>query len=142
MEPEIERAIKRAGLKLGGGLLLLAAVIGLRVVAVSPDFVEDEVAKLALVDLEAEETTAGPIAAGAGRAAESVSPTAPKTTDGENSVVSRLGAGVKQRLGGRGSAGSDAERMVSCEIAGRIQFTRAADCAARGGRSSELSPQD
>ena len=129
MEPGLVNACRKAGLKSGGGLLFIAAIIGIRIVTATPDGVEAEIAKLEQVELE--------IAAEGASAAPYTEPEAALPAEGD-SLVSRLGASVRGHLSGSEEASPNADRLVSCSLAGRIHFMRGADCATRGGRSTDF----
>jgi len=128
MQSEIETAIKRAACKLGAGLLLLAALIGVRIVTATPAGIESEIAELERLE-----------SATAQSDQQASDPSVPDTAEGaeeSGSLLSRL------RPGGRpssaGAAAPDGERLVSCELGGGVQFMRGADCATRGGRATDL----
>ncbi len=135
MQSEMETAIKRAGLKLGGGLLLLAALIGVRIVTVTPRGIESEIAEL--------EQLESSIADSDRLENAPASPTSAADAEASGSILSGLGLGERESSTASGSTSSgsssrDAERLVSCEIGGSVQFTRGADCATRGGRATDL----
>ena len=129
MQPEMQRALVKAGLKLGVGLGLVGAAVGLRVATVPSSGIESAVAELESLRVELEAERAG---ADAG------------TTPGNDArgqeapPVARLGAHL---LPGRSPSPEEAladERLVSCRLGGRTHFTRADDCAMRGGRGTLL----
>ena len=113
-----------AGIKLVGGLLLLAGFLGVRMVTADPDGLDAEIAKLEAVEEE--------IAAEAGDHDRAEAPR-------RDSLVSRVKARV---LPARGRSGPDPERLVSCRLGGNPQFMRAADCLSRGGETRDLAPDD
>ena len=124
MEPEIKRACSKAAAKLGIGLSLLAAVIGVRLVTVTPEGIESGIEELERLDSEL-----------ASEARADDSATAGRDSNQDKSIVSRLSAGVREHL--PGSSGTrDGDRMVSCQLRGAQQFMRADDCAIRGGHST------
>ncbi|MBW2423784.1 MAG: hypothetical protein JRG86_06030 [Deltaproteobacteria bacterium] len=129
MQPEIQRALVKAGLKLGAGLGLVAAVVGLRVATAPSDGVESAVAQLESLRVEIE----------AERSAADAGTTPDKDEPGqEDSLVARLGA---DWLPGRAASPKEAavdEQLVSCRLGGRTHFMRAGDCAMRGGRATVL----
>lgn len=129
MEATLESAFKRAGLKFGGGLMFIVAIIGIRVVTATPAGVESEIA-----ELEALESEIAAESASVGRRVEAKE--TPPVEDG--SLASWLGATVRERLSGTTEAGPDVDRLVSCSLANGIHFMRAADCATRGGRSTDF----
>lgn len=129
MEATLESAFKRAGLKFGGGLIFIVAIIGIRVVTATSAGIESEIA-----ELEALESEIAAESVSMGRRVEPKE--TPPVEDG--SLASRLGATVRERLSGPTAAGPDADRLVSCSLANGIHFMRAADCATRGGRSTDF----
>jgi hypothetical protein len=133
MEATLESAFKWAGLKLGGGLMFIVAIIGIRVVTAIPAGVESEIA-----ELEALESEIAAESVSAGRRVEpKVDPKEMPPVE-DDSLASRLGATVRERLSGPKEAGPDVDRLVSCSLANGIHFMRAADCATRGGRSTDF----
>ena len=132
MGADLERACKRAATKLFGGWLILAALVGVRLVTSDPSGIESEVAELDAVreGLEAETRASEP---------------APVDADeeGDASLVARVGERVRGVLpGDHGDPdAADRERLVSCRVGGGVQFMRAADCATRGGRARDLAPE-
>jgi hypothetical protein len=136
MEPEIKHACVKAGLKLGGGLLLVMVTVGLRIVSADPDGVKADVEQLEWLDAELEaEAADSPI--DRDRARDPAPTPAPRE---EKSMVSRLSGGVSDRFSGSTPGRSpDAEQLVSCRLeGGTTHFMRRADCAARGGGSTEF----
>ena len=128
MEPELKKACVKAAAKLGIGLTLVVAIIGIRMVSVTPDGVPAAIEKLEALDkqIEAESASVGEAIAESGSASG-------------NSIVSRLRAGVRDHLPGSKTKSEDGERLVSCRLAGRTQFMRADDCAVRGGESTDVA---
>ena len=133
MQTEIEAAIKRAGLKLGGGLLLLSALIGVRIVTATPAGIESEIAELGEL-----EPLGAAAAEGAGGDAEPARVGAAAVDETRGSLLPDLGLPGRSSSSASGAAARDADRLVSCELRGSVQFMRAADCATRGGRSTDL----
>jgi hypothetical protein len=127
MEPELKKACWNAAVKLGIGLTLVVAVIGIRLVSVTSDGVPAAIEKLdALNDQLAEESAAG-------------SPAASRTaSESEGSIVARLSAGVREHFTSSNGKSRDGERLVSCRLSGRTQFMRADDCAVHGGASTDV----
>lgn len=130
MEPEIKSACIKAGVRLGVGLSVVTALVGIRLVTATPDGVEAGVAALERLDAElaAESEQA--------QALESVGGGDVADPPSEDSIVSRLGAGVRDHLPDADSSTRDGDQMVSCRIGGRTHFMRAATCAMRGGSST------
>jgi hypothetical protein len=135
MEPEIKRAFLRASAKLGIGLSLVAAVIGIRIVTATSPGIESGIEELERLDarLAAESTTASsePLEAGAARDGVAGS-------DGEASVGSRMSATLRERLPTSQAETAQGDKLVSCDLRGKTHFMRADDCATRGGRSTVL----
>jgi len=131
MQSDIETAIKRAGLKLGGGLLLLAALIGIRIITAQPGGIESEIAELE--QHESEVAEGGQIEP---RAAAPEAATA--NAEASRSMLSGLGLSGRASSSASGPSALDADRLVSCELRGSVQFMRGADCATRGGRATDL----
>jgi len=134
MESEIKRACVKAGLKLGGGLSLVVALVGLRIVSADPGGVQAGVEQLERLGAELEaEAADSPI--DRERTRDSASVPAPPV---EKSIASRLTGGDSDHLSSS-SRSPDAEQLVSCRLEGGItQFMRRADCATRGGGSTEF----
>lgn len=134
MEEEIQRALIKAGAKLGIGLSLLAAVIGIRVITTAPAGVEGEIEELAAIEAELAAETARAESARGSRADREEPEAEPA-----DSLVGRLSKTARTAAGGSGESDpDDAERLVSCQLPGGSQFMRAADCATRGGQSTDL----
>jgi hypothetical protein len=127
MEPEMKLACMKAGAKLGVGLSLLAAVIGIRLVTTTPDGVESGIEELARLD--------GQIASEAAIKDSETPDAEPAAAD---SIVSRLSEGRPNSA----SRSQDGEKMVSCRLSGTTHFMRADDCAMRGGSSTVVSGED
>lgn len=132
MEPEMKSAIWKASAKLGIGLTLVAAIVGIRIITAKPEGVPAALERLEALDSQiAAEAAENEEAAVAATSAE----------DGDDSFVSRLGAGMREHLPGSEPDSRDGERMVSCRLSERTQFMRADDCAVRGGESTFLSDE-
>jgi len=131
MEPEIKTACLKAGAKLGIGLSLLAAVIGIRLVTTTPEGIESGIEELERLDAQIAAETA---------AANAETPEAEPTS--EDSIVSRLTAGIAEGGPGSDSRSEDADKMVSCRLVGSTHFMRADDCAMRGGEYTVFSDED
>ena len=125
MEPEMRSAYWKASAKLGIGLTLLAAIIGIRMVVATPEGVPAAIEKLDQLN-----------AALAAESAERERSSAAGATD---SIVSRLSAGMLEHLPGSSSPTRGGDQLVSCRLNDRTQFMRADDCAMRGGESTVLS---
>jgi hypothetical protein len=128
MEPEMKTACVKAAAKLGIGLCLLTAVIGIRLVTISTDGVESGIRELKRLDAQ--------IASEPASASAPVLDAEPPADDG---IVSRLSAGIRERMPGSDSRSRDGDKLVSCYIGGRTQFMRADNCAMRGGKSTDVS---
>lgn len=123
----MKSAVFKVGAKLGLGLGLIAAVIGIRIVTATPKGVEAEIAELDAVAAETGVVANTP-SVGEPRPNEQAPP----------SLVSRLGAGMRERIPGSERSARDDDKLVSCRLGSGTQFMRAADCATRGGRSTVL----
>ena len=124
MEPEMKSAWLRTGMKLGIGLALIAAVIGIRMITATPDGIESGIAELERLDSQ--------LAAEAAPSAAEKAATASDSDDEGASIVSRLSGGML----GSDSGSRDGDKLVSCRVNGATQFMRADDCAMRGGEST------
>jgi len=114
--------------KLGIGLSLLAAVIGIRLATMNPEGVESGIHELER--LEAQIASESGSANSRSSGAEAVP---------DDSIVSRISAGVRKHMPGSDSGSRDGDKLVSCHLDGRTQFMRADDCAMRGGDSTVVS---
>lgn len=128
MEPELKTACFWAAAKLGIGLSLLIALIGIRVATVAPSGIESGIMELERLDAQ---ITSESVAA-----ASKAHDTEPSSDD---SIVSKLSAGIRERMPSFDSRSRDGENLVSCHLAGRVHFMRADDCAMRGGQSTIVS---
>lgn len=129
METAIKSAVVNAGLKAAIGLSLVAGLIAIRLVSATPEGVKAGIEELERLDaqLSAEST-------GANSNGSSVA------TGGDESMVSKMTAGVRERMGASDSRTRDGEKLVSCVVSGRTHFMRADDCAMRRGQSSVIEP--
>ncbi len=125
MEAEMKSACIRAAVRLGFGLSIVLALVGIRIVTATPDGVEAGIEELERLDAE--------IAAEAVVAPEEASVA---ETEAGGSIVSRFGEGVRDRITGTDDSSRDGDKLVSCRIGGRSHFMRAGDCAMRGGSST------
>jgi hypothetical protein len=134
MEPEVKRAFFKAGAKLGIGLSLLAAVIGIRILTATAPGIESGIEELdrlgAQMAREATQASSDRIEAG--------------TRSGEgdrdpDSLGSRMNAALRGHFPGSVAETHEGEKLVSCDLNGRMHFMRADDCASRGGRSTVFS---
>ncbi len=127
MHAELRKAWRRAGIKGGGGLLVLAGLVGVRLVTAPPDGLEADLAELEAAEAELRaEAASEPGSEDAGAGVDAAAPGAPSPRTGADRMPS----------------GSDPDRLVSCRLGGSLQFTRAADCLARGGASRDLPAPD
>jgi len=121
----MKKAFTKAGFKLGGGLALVVAVIGVRMIAADPDGLDDEIAELERLQEEL-------AADAAERGVEA--PDGP-SADG---LVAWFSATVRENLPSRTPSGPDPNRLVKCDLGSGMQFMRAADCQSRGGDVSDV----
>ncbi|MEZ4290086.1 MAG: hypothetical protein R3E53_05905 [Myxococcota bacterium] len=137
MDEDLKRACLRAGIKLGVGLSVVAALVGLRIVTVTPSGLASDLAELEAVDRERaaereDERASGddsPPPAGAASPARRT-----------RRRLGRLESGLRGVLGESGTeVEPDAERLVACRLGERVEFMRAADCALRGGRGRTVA---
>ena len=128
MEPEMKTSLWKAAAKLGIGLTLVAAVVGIRMITVTPEGVPAAIEKLEQLDSQI-----------AAEAAASERAARASDEDADDSFASRFGAGMREQFSDSDSDSRNGERMVSCRVSGRKQFMRADDCAIRGGASTFLS---
>lgn len=129
MEADLSKALWRAGMKLGVGLAVVGALVGIRIVTATPTGIDGDIAQLE--QLEAELAAGG--AGGAGTSADSES--------GESAAGSDSGARAAATLQPSPDA-RDLDRMVRCLGGGAVKYMRAADCATRGGELDELPPPE
>lgn len=133
----MQKAIAKAGWKLGGGGLLVGAVLGVRIVTADPDGIESEIEELATLEAELAADAEGrgveaPFRDAEGRDADTAS------SDAEaEGLVARMSATVRDTLSG-GETGPDPNRLVRCDLGGGVQFMRAADCQSRGGGLTDV----
>ncbi|HPG24462.1 MAG: hypothetical protein H6748_18985 [Spirochaetaceae bacterium] len=138
MDEDLKRACLRAGIKLGVGLSVVAALVGLRIVTVTPSGLASDLAELEAVDRERaaereDERASGDDSPTAGRRGESGASDA-------QAPLGRLESGLRGVLGESGTeVEPDAERLVACRLGERVEFMRAADCALRGGRGRTVA---
>lgn len=130
MEAYLSKAMRRAGLKLGVGLSVIGALVGIRIVTATPDGLEADLAELERFEagLEDPETVEGP-GADARTAEESAS----------GAEAGWFGQGESSDPA---AGDSDPDRMVRCRLDAQLQFMRASDCATRGGALEELPPPE
>jgi len=125
MESELRSAWILAGVKLGLGLFFVAAVIGIRVVTVSPE--PEDAANGASTSLAEPAPQA--------TAPDRLRADPPVETTTADSVLGRVVDGVREQIPGERAGSRDGDKLVSCRLAGKTQFMRADDCAMRGGAS-------
>jgi len=127
MEPEIKRACLKASAKLGIGLSLLAALIGIRLVTTTPEGIESGIEELerleAQIEFESNETQF------------ETPEVEPASGD---SIVSRLGAGMLEGRSDSDPGSRDGDKLVSCRLGASTHFMRARDCSMRGGDSTVI----
>jgi hypothetical protein len=129
MESEMKSAWIKAGLKITLGFACVGAVIGIRIVSLTPNRAESDTPSLERVQPVATAETS--------RVAQRAA--APSAVPGpEASPMDRLSSGTRERPRVAMPSSRDGDRMVSCRLAGRTQFMTADDCGMRGGRSTLL----
>lgn len=130
----MKSACLKAGAKLGVGLSLLAAVIGIRLVTTRPAGIEAGIEELERLDAQ---ITSEAIA----KTSETLE-TSEKAPGPGDSIVSRLSAGIHDDRPSSASRSQEGAKLVSCRLSGSIHFMRADDCAMRGGESTVVSDED
>ena len=131
---DIKSAWRNAAIKLGVGSFLVAAVLGIRILTVTPTGVEAEIAELEPERNELDHEV--PVPSPEASPEASLEARAAQPAQGEPSLVSRLGASIRERLSAPDSGARDGDKLVSCRVAGSTRFMRADDCAMRGGRAT------
>lgn len=126
MEAYLSKALWRAGTKLGVGLAVVGALVGIRIVTATPTGVEGDIAQLE--QLEAELAAGGTENPGDGESGTSAS-----GSDSSGSAAGNLESSPDT---------GDLDRLVRCLDGGAVQYMRAADCATRGGALEELPPPE
>ena len=126
----MKSACLKAGAKLGVGLSLLAAVIGIRLVTTRPAGIEE------LERLDAQITSEA-----IAKTSETLE-TSEKAPGPGDTIVSRLSAGIHDDRPSSASRSQEGAKLVSCRLSGSIHFMRADDCAMRGGESTVVSDED
>ena len=109
-------------IRLGVGLFCLGGLIGLRLVVAPTDGIEAEIA-----ELERFEAVASTPALGL----EDPAPEEPSWT----ARLEEIGGGL---LGDKPRTASE-DRLVQCQLEGRLLFMRAGDCLGRGGEAMEAA---
>lgn len=126
MEAYLSKALWRAGTKLGVGLAVVGAVVGIRIVTATPTGVEGDIAQLEQLEAEL-------AAGGTESPSDAESGTSASGSDAGASAGSSLDSSPDAR---------DLDRLVRCLDGGAVQYMRAADCATRGGALEELPPPE
>jgi hypothetical protein len=129
----MRRALWMAGLKTGAGFLVIGAVLGIRVVSVTP---APAGLDSAAIDEASASEADGSMDSDARREildAESVP---------DPSLVERATSALGANSPAPASARRDGDRMVSCRIQGGTQFMTADDCAMRGGNATLFETDD
>lgn len=125
----MKSACLKAGVKLGMGLSLLVAVIGIRLVTATAEGVESGVRELER--LEAEIASEAMVANPENSAARSV--------PADDSIGNGIRGRIRDLTANSDSSAEDGDKLVSCRLGGRTHFMRARDCAMRSGQSTVLS---
>lgn len=127
MELEIKRACLKAAAKLGIGLSLLAAVIGIRLVTATHEGIESGIEELERLEAQM---------ASESNSTQSETPdVGPASVD---SIVSRLGEGMLEHMPDSDPGPPDGDKLVSCRLGASTHFMRAGDCSMRGGDSTVI----
>jgi hypothetical protein len=114
----------KAGLKMGIGLFVVAAVLGIRVVSVER---LDDSSQIAGDGRVADTRPIDRVEIAKDEAAR----------EADESSMRQVMTGMRERLPGSASAEArPGDRMVSCRLRGTTQFMTADDCAMRGGHST------
>jgi hypothetical protein len=130
MEPWLSKALWRAGTKLTLGLAVLGALVGIRIVTVTPAGVEGDLAELERLEAELAAEGAG------GEPSHEVG------ADSEAAFAGESAPGPETTGSPAPADPADIDRLVRCHGGQGVQFMRAADCAMRGGALEELPPPD
>ncbi len=129
MDSEMKTAWMKAGLKIVLGFVFVGAVIGIRIVSLTPN--------PAKADTRSLERAQPAAVAETPRAAREVFSSG--AVPGQAAFrMGRPSSGVREHPPDAAPSSRDGDRMVSCRLLGRTQFMTADDCAVRGGRSSLL----
>ena len=131
MRPELKSACLKAAAKLGIGLSLLVALIGIRLVTTTPEGVESGIKKLERLDSQL---------ASEAMAERSNPPDAESTV--ADSVGSILSGGMRDPTPNSDSRSGDGDTLVTCRVGCRTHIMRANDCATRGGQSTIVTRDD
>lgn len=126
MDEDLRKATCKVGIKLAGGMLVIGAVLGIRVVTLDSGGINGEIAELEAVEEALVQD------------AEERGVKAPERVQ-DDSLVARIGAAVRENLRlAKTNTGPDADRLVSCRLGSSTQFMRAADCLSRGGDPTDF----
>lgn len=127
----MKKAIAKAGGKLGGGLLLLGALIGVRILTADPGEIQGELEELEAFEAEfsADADAHTPV-----RGAET---SVAGAGDDELGLLARVSATLRDGLSGE-APGPDPNRLVRCDLGRGVQFMRAANCQSRGGDLTDV----
>lgn len=127
----MKKAISKAGGKLGGGLLLLGALTGVRIVTADPDGIQGELEELEAFEAEFSAD------ANARTPARGTETSVAVAGDDERGLLARVSATLRDGLSGE-APGPDPNRLVRCELGGGVKFMHAADCQSRGGDLTDV----
>ena len=127
----MKKAIAKAGGKLGGGLLLLGALIGVRIVAADPDGIQGELEELEAFEAELSAD------ADAHRSVLGAETSVAGAGDDEHGLLARVSATLRDGLS-REAPGPGPYRLVRCALDRGVQFMRAANCQSRGGDLTDV----
>lgn len=133
MAADLRQAWIWAATRTGIGFVLLAALIGIRIIQATPG--EDVGASLAGESSMGAEGKASGLDPDLARASENESGT---ESEAAGSVLSRLA----DRIPGARAERDEGSRFVSCRLPDGVRFMTAADCAFRNGRATAFEPSE
>ena len=132
MEPYLSKALWRAGIKLTVGLAVVGALVGIRLVTVTPVGVEGDLEQLERLEAVLAAEAAGAATGSSGDASASGLLTG--AGEAEPTPPAEMDESAPR------AASDDLDRLVRCHGPGGLQYMRAADCETRGGTLEELPP--
>jgi len=133
----MQRAWRRAGLKLAIGSFAIAAAIGARIVLVAPEPRAVAEAGERPSGTQGPTTTSPSSIREAGEDSFSGPDTALEPQDPSLDRLAGLTGSIRERLDDSGPERREGDRIVACRLQGASQFMRADDCELRGGQVRE-----